>query len=106
MHRWENSFLQRIARVRAVESSLILAYNMTTAALMLSIGSVPVLVALATFATMAVISSDGASKTTPATFFVTLSLLNMMQYPLLAMPMSYALLQSSLVRCVGAGGVE
>lgn len=74
---------------------LIRAYNLTTAALMLSIGTVPVIVAVVTFSLYVAISDE---PVTVSKFFVTLSLLELIRFPLFAVPLSIALTASALIR--------
>lgn len=86
LYAWEASFQACIQKIREKELQIILHASITNAFVFLMWNLVPFFVALFTFLTF--IYSDNTNKMTPNTFFVALSLFNILRLPLTMFPLT------------------
>lgn len=86
LYAWESSFRAAIQKIREKELQIILHASITNAFVFLMWNLVPFFVALFTFVTF--IYSDSTNKMTPNTFFVALSLFNILRIPLTMFPLT------------------
>ncbi|KAL3313226.1 Multidrug resistance-associated protein 1 [Cichlidogyrus casuarinus] len=85
LYAWEPSFQQEVNKIREQELRLVKKSAYMNSFLVGFLQSVPILVALTTFATFVLTSKD--NELTPTNTFVSLSLFNILRFPLAMFPM-------------------